>query len=260
MKASAATGIGSIRRSRNVLQKYFRRRPQRALRVSDVANACAFFVRRKQSCRFPFSARPLMAAWNGLFLGRNTFTASATQSAQWNRGAYLVNGLGHCSACHTPRNAFGAEKSGAAFIGGGSAEGWEAPALSSLSNAPVPWTEDELFRCKHFGHAPLHGIAAYSMAPVVADLAALPDSDIRAMATYLASLAPVEPNVDVAAMARQYEAAEHDQRRAVQRRCAAVQCACASISSSHAAAGRNCWARIRRLRSTRTCMARRPIT
>ncbi|HEX7932964.1 MAG TPA: cytochrome c, partial [Paraburkholderia sp.] len=156
---------------------------------------------------FPFSVRPAMAAWNGLFLGRNTFAASASQSAQWNRGAYLVNGLGHCSACHTPRNAFGAEKSGAAFMGGGSAEGWEAPALSALSNAPVPWSEDELFRYLRFGHAPLHGVAAGPMAPVVADLAALPDSDIRAMATYLASLNPLEANVDAAAMARQYEAA-----------------------------------------------------
>jgi nicotinate dehydrogenase subunit B len=154
---------------------------------------------------FPFSARPLMAAWNGLFLGRNTFVASATQSAQWNRGAYLVNGLGHCSACHTPRNAFGAEKTGAAFMGGGSAEGWEAPALSSLSNSPVPWSEDELFSYLRFGHAPLHGVAAGPMAPVVADLAALPDSDIRAMANYLASLNPIEANVDTAAMARQYE-------------------------------------------------------
>ncbi len=156
---------------------------------------------------FPFGARPLMAAWNGLFLARNTFAASPTQNAQWNRGAYLVNGLGHCSACHTPRNAFGAEQTGAAFMGGGSAEGWEAPALSSLSNSPVPWTEDELFSYLRFGHAPLHGVAAGPMAPVVADLAALPDSDIRAMATYLASLSPLEPNVDVAAMARQYEKA-----------------------------------------------------
>ncbi|MDR6390820.1 molybdopterin cofactor-binding domain-containing protein [Paraburkholderia phenoliruptrix] len=156
---------------------------------------------------FPFGARPLMAAWNGLFLARNTFAASPTQNAQWNRGAYLVNGLGHCSACHTPRNAFGAEKTGAAFMGGGSAEGWEAPALSSLSNSPVPWTEDELFSYLRFGHAPLHGVAAGPMAPVVADLAALPDSDIRAMATYLASLSPVEPNVDATAMARQYEKA-----------------------------------------------------
>ncbi|HEX7911134.1 MAG TPA: molybdopterin cofactor-binding domain-containing protein [Paraburkholderia sp.] len=156
---------------------------------------------------FPFSARPLMAAWNGLFLGRSAFTASATQSAQWNRGAYLVNGLGHCSACHTPRNAFGAEKTGMAFMGGGMAEGWEAPALSALSTAPVPWSEDELYRYLRDGHAPLHGVAAGPMAPVVGDLAALPDSDIRAMATYLASLNPLEANADPAAVARQYEQA-----------------------------------------------------
>ncbi|CAE6761463.1 molybdopterin cofactor-binding domain-containing protein [Paraburkholderia haematera] len=156
---------------------------------------------------YPFSVRPLMAAWNGLFLGRNTFAASATQSAQWNRGAYLVNGLGHCSACHTPRNAFGAEKTGSAFMGGGMAEGWEAPALSTLSNAPVPWNEEELFSYLRYGHAPLHGVAAGPMAPVVSDLTALPDSDIRAMATYLASLNPLEANADPVAMARQYEQA-----------------------------------------------------
>lgn len=156
---------------------------------------------------YPFSVRPLMAAWNGLFLGRSTFTPSATQSAQWNRGAYLVNGLGHCSACHTPRNAFGAEKTGMAFMGGGIAEGWEAPALSTLSSAPVPWSEDELYRYLRDGHAPLHGVAAGPMAPVVSDLAALPDSDIRAMATYLASLNPLEANADPAAVARQYEQA-----------------------------------------------------
>ncbi|MDE1010917.1 MAG: molybdopterin-dependent oxidoreductase [Paraburkholderia fungorum] len=156
---------------------------------------------------YPFSVRPLMAVWNGLFLGRNPLRADATQSAQWNRGAYLVNGLGHCSACHTPRNAFGAEKTGAAFMGGGMADGWEAPALSALSNAPVPWSEDELFSYLRYGHAPLHGVAAGPMAPVVNDLAALPDSDIRAMATYLASLNPLEANADPAAMARQYEQA-----------------------------------------------------
>ncbi|MGF6639532.1 molybdopterin cofactor-binding domain-containing protein [Paraburkholderia sp. MM6662-R1] len=156
---------------------------------------------------FPFSVRPLMAAWNGLFLGRTAFAANPAQSAQWNRGAYLVNGLGHCSACHTPRNVFGAEKTGATFMGGGSAEGWEAPALSALSNAPVPWSEDELFRYLRDGHAPLHGVAAGPMAPVIGDLAALPDSDIRAMAVYLASLNPLEPNADPAATAREYERA-----------------------------------------------------
>jgi nicotinate dehydrogenase subunit B len=156
---------------------------------------------------FPFSVRPMMAAWNSLFLRRNTFTEDATQTAQWNRGAYLVNGLGHCSACHTPRNAFGAEKTGAAFLGGGLAEGWEAPALTTLSNAPVPWTEDELFSYLRSGHAPLHGVAAGPMGPVVSELAALPDSDIRAMANYLASLNPAEPNANPQALAREYEQA-----------------------------------------------------
>jgi nicotinate dehydrogenase subunit B len=156
---------------------------------------------------FPFSVRPLMAAWNTMFLKRNTFTQDATQTAQWNRGAYLVNGLGHCSACHTPRNAFGAEKTGAAFLGGGIAEGWEAPALTTLSNAPVPWTENELFSYLRFGHAPLHGVATGPMGPVVSELASLPDSDIRAMANYLASLNPAGPNANPEALAREYEQA-----------------------------------------------------
>ena len=156
---------------------------------------------------FPFGVRPLMAAWNSLFLKRNTFTQDAVQTAQWNRGAYLVNGLGHCSACHTPRNAFGAEKTGTAFLGGGVAEGWEAPALTTLSNAPVPWTEDELFRYLRFGHAPLHGVAAGPMGPVVSELASLPDSDIHAMANYLASLNPAGPNANPEALAREYEQA-----------------------------------------------------
>ncbi|MCC8392972.1 molybdopterin-dependent oxidoreductase [Paraburkholderia sp. MMS20-SJTR3] len=156
---------------------------------------------------FPFSVRPLMAVWNSMFLRRTAFSENPAQSAQWNRGAYLVNGLGHCSACHSPRNAFGAEKSGAAFMGGGLAEGWEAPALSSLSNAPVPWSEDQLFSYLRTGHAPLHGVAAGPMAPVIGDLATLPDSDIRAMAVYLASLNPLEPNANPAATAREYERA-----------------------------------------------------
>jgi nicotinate dehydrogenase subunit B len=143
---------------------------------------------------FPFSARSLMAGWNAMFLARTAFAAQPAQSTQWNRGAYLVNGLGHCGACHSPRNAFGAEAQGPAFLGGGTADGWEAPALTTLSNAPVPWTESELFSYLRYGHAPLHGVAAGPMAPVVGELAALPDSDIRALAHYLASLNPLPAN------------------------------------------------------------------
>jgi len=134
----------------------------------------------------PFNLRPLMAGWNALFHKPATFQPDPAKSEIWNRGAYLVEGLGHCSACHSPRNALGAEKANA-YLAGGFAEGWEAPALTSLSQAPIPWSEDELYSYLRTGESRLHGVAAGPMAPVVKELAALPDSDIRAMAVYLAS-------------------------------------------------------------------------
>ena len=136
--------------------------------------------------RFPFNIRPLVAGWNALFHKTETFKPDATRSAVWNRGAYLVEGLGHCAACHSPRNALGAEKA-SAYLAGGFAEGWEAPALTSLSQAPIPWSEDELFAYLRTGKSRYHGVAAGPMAPVVKELATLPDDDIRAMAVYLAS-------------------------------------------------------------------------
>jgi nicotinate dehydrogenase subunit B len=135
---------------------------------------------------FPFNLRPLMAGWNALFHDSATFAPDTAQSAAWNRGAYLVEGLGHCGACHSPRNALGAERS-EAYLAGGFAEGWEAPPLTSLSQAPIPWSEDELFVYLRTGESRFHGVAAGPMAPVVKDLAALPDDDIRAMAVYLGS-------------------------------------------------------------------------
>jgi nicotinate dehydrogenase subunit B len=135
---------------------------------------------------FPFNARPLMAGWNALFHRPTVFQADPTKSETWNRGAYLVEGLGHCSACHSPRNALGAEKANA-YLAGGFAEGWEAPALTSLSQAPIPWSGDELYAYLRTGESRLHGVAAGPMAPVVKELTTLPDSDIRAMAVYLAS-------------------------------------------------------------------------
>ena len=136
---------------------------------------------------FPFSARPLMAVWNAMYLSPGVAPAVAAQSAAWNRGAYLVDGLGHCGACHTARNVLGAEQTGNAYLGGAMVEGWEAPALTALSRAPIPWSEAELFNYLRRGHSAQHGSASGPMAPVVQQLGALPDSDIRAIATYLAS-------------------------------------------------------------------------
>jgi nicotinate dehydrogenase subunit B len=141
---------------------------------------------RANELAFPFNLRPLLAGWNALFHQDAVFEPDATKSEVWNRGAYLVEGLGHCGACHSPRNALGAEKADA-YLAGGFAEGWEAPPLTSLSHAPLPWTQDELFAYLRTGESRFHGVAAGPMAPVVKELAALPDEDIRAMAVYLSS-------------------------------------------------------------------------
>ena len=138
---------------------------------------------------FPFNLRPLMAGWNALFLKVGTLAADPLQSDPWNRGRYLVDGLGHCSACHSPRNALGAETGGKGdYLGGGWADGWEAPALTRLSHAPVPWDKESLYDYLRTGYSPLHGSAAGPMAPVIQELLTLPDQDIDAMAVYLASL------------------------------------------------------------------------
>jgi nicotinate dehydrogenase subunit B len=141
---------------------------------------------------FPLNLRPLLAGWNLLFHSPAAFAADPTKSEAWNRGAYLVEGLGHCGACHTPRNALGAEKA-SLKLAGGVAEGWTAPPLTALSHAPIPWSEQELFTYLRSGISQFHGVAAGPMAPVVKELGALPDSDIRAMATYLASFNPNAP-------------------------------------------------------------------
>jgi nicotinate dehydrogenase subunit B len=136
---------------------------------------------------FPFNVRPGMAVWNALFHDPAPFKPSPDRSEAWNRGAYLVEGLGHCSACHSPRNAVGAEAQGARRLAGGTVDGWDAPGLGIHARGPVPWSKDALFAYLRTGRSENHGVAAGPMAPVIDGLGALPDEDIRAMATYLVS-------------------------------------------------------------------------
>ena len=155
---------------------------------------------------FPFNQRPLLAGWNALFHSSEVFQTDPSKSEAWNRGAYLVEGLGHCGACHSPRNELGAEIA-SRYLAGGFAEGWEAPALTSLSRAPIPWSEDELYAYLRTGQSRFHGVAAGPMAPVVRELKALPDQDIRAMATYLASFNEGAPDGNADALAARLESA-----------------------------------------------------
>jgi mono/diheme cytochrome c family protein len=143
---------------------------------------------KPHALRFPFNLRSLLGAWKFLFFERATFQPDSARSPQWNRGAYLVNGLAHCGACHTPRNSLGAEKKRKLFSGG-EAEGWHGPALNSESPAPVPWTAEQLYTYLRTGLDELHAIAAGPMEPVVRNLAAVPEEEVRAMAVYLEALA-----------------------------------------------------------------------
>ncbi len=162
---------------------------------------------------FPFSFRPLMAAWNAMYLRPPVTTTDPMRSEAFNRGAYLVETLGHCSACHSDRNALGAEVKGADHLGGGMADGWAAPALIA-GHAPVNWTKDALYQYLRSGHSAEHGAAGGPMADVVKSLAPLPDSDIAAMATYLAERAPVSPASTAEAVITASDAATETAARA----------------------------------------------
>lgn len=137
---------------------------------------------------FPFNLRPLLAGWNLLFHDPKPFTPDPSQDVQWNRGAYLVEGVGHCAACHSPRNRLGAEKGGLDHLAGGQAEGWNAPALNRLATGERAWSGEELFQYLRTGYSPRHGVAAGPMAPVIHGLAELPASDLKAIVTYLMAL------------------------------------------------------------------------
>jgi len=142
---------------------------------------------RENQLSFPLNQRVVVAGWKLLFLHRGTYQPDNTKSAEWNRGAYLVEGLAHCGACHTPRNALGAERASASFAGG-DVDNWQAYALNAQSPAPVPWDAGALYAYLHRGWHPDHGTARGPMAEVVSNLSQVQPSDVRAIAIYMADV------------------------------------------------------------------------
>lgn len=136
---------------------------------------------------FPFNFRPVIAGWKVLYFTPGRFEPTQLTDEIYNRGQYLTEGLAHCSACHTPRNALGGERRDQVW-GGGEAGGWIAPALNRDSPAPTPWTTDQLFTYLRNGFVDHHGVAAGPMQPVVANLGAVPEQDVRAIARYVGSI------------------------------------------------------------------------
>lgn len=136
---------------------------------------------------FPLNIRLILAGWKLLFFRDGRYRQDATHDEQWNRGAYLANGIGHCGACHTPRNSLGAEIRSQHF-GGGEAEGWHAYAINSDSQSHETWSADALHMFLRKGWHEQHGDSHGPMAPVSRNLASVPDADVRMIALYVASV------------------------------------------------------------------------
>lgn len=159
------------------LWAYVRRIP--AVNAPNHANGLAF----------PFDIRLGMLAWRELFFRPETFAPTAGKSDAWNRGAYLVEALGHCSDCHSPRNVMGAIK-GKALFTGAEIDGFYAPDIASAALAKN-WNRDQLVQFLKSGSAPGKTTVFGPMAEVVHDsLAFLTDADLAAMATYLLDSPP----------------------------------------------------------------------
>jgi len=145
--------------------------------------------------RFPYNNRSLILGWRTLFFKEGAYQPDATKSDEWNRGAYLVQGLGHCSMCHTAINALGGSSESQAFQGGLiPMQNWYAPSLTSNKEAGLgDWSIDDISDLLRTG-ASHHGAVYGPMAEVVYNsLQYMTDADTRAMSVYLKSLAQGSP-------------------------------------------------------------------
>lgn len=144
---------------------------------------------RPHEMRWPFGTQAALLAWRTLFFSPHLDAPDAARSAQWNRGAYLVNGLGHCSACHTPRNAMGASQNQKALSGGLiPVQNWYAPSLLSAAAGGInAQNQADLLKLLKTGVAD-HDTASGPMALVVqGSTQHLTDTDLQAMVVYLQS-------------------------------------------------------------------------
>jgi mono/diheme cytochrome c family protein len=148
----------------------------------------------KNDLSFPLNFRSFVGAWNMLFLDSHNFQSDPGQSAEWNRGAYLVNGLGHCGGCHTPKNSFGADKS-KQDLHGGKLDNWVAPDLTSNTRIGLgDWSVDDIAEFLGSGRN-AHAAAGGAMAEVISySTSLMSDADRRAIAVYLKSQ-PASPSV-----------------------------------------------------------------
>jgi len=162
---------------------------------------------KRDQLSFPLNIRATMAFWNGLFFHKGTFQPDARRDAQWNRGAYVVEALAHCSACHSPKNALQAEVRSKVFQGG-DVEGWFAPNLTPEPRTGLGrWSQQDIVDFLKTGRNS-RTVAGGPMAGVVmGSTSHMRDEDLQAIAAYLTTLpasppAPQAPHIDAAAVQR----------------------------------------------------------
>jgi mono/diheme cytochrome c family protein len=151
---------------------------------------------RPPDLAFPFNIRRTLGIWKLLFLRGGPFEPDPSQSAQWNRGAYLVNGPAHCAECHSPRNFLGAVIDSQRFAGGPAADGKEwipniTPAgLRRSAEDDVAWSQKDIASYLADGFDPSGDYAGGAMAEVIRNTSLLPAADLAAIGAYIVSLPP----------------------------------------------------------------------
>ena len=151
---------------------------------------------RRHDLAFPFSIRRLVGVWKLLFFHGGPFVPDTSKSAEWNRGAYLVNGPGHCAECHSPRNFLGAIVESERFAGGPAADskGWvpniTAAGLQHWSEDDTAWSDRDTANYLGDGMNPAGDYAGGAMAEVIRNTRVLGTADRAAIAAYIVSLPP----------------------------------------------------------------------
>jgi len=146
---------------------------------------------RDHDLPFPFSVRRTLGVWKLLYLNATPFAPDPSKDAQWNRGAYLVNGPGHCAECHSPRDVLGGIQRGQRFSGGPDPEGqgW----VPNITQTGIgAWSVNEIAEFLKSGMTPEFDSAGGSMTAVIRNTSQLSDGDRMAMAVYIKSLPPIE--------------------------------------------------------------------
>jgi mono/diheme cytochrome c family protein len=168
-------------------------------RIEDVRDLFAYLKTlpkvsgkvRDHDVPFPFNIRRNVGIWKLLFMDGKPFAPDAAHSAQWNRGAYLVNSFGHCAECHSPRNPLGGIITDKRFAGGPNPEG-EGWVPNITQKGIGDWSEKDIAYFLETGQTPDNDNAGGSMARMIKNTSQLPPQDRDAIAEYLKSLPPVE--------------------------------------------------------------------